>query len=383
MLIDWFTVGAQALNFLVLVWLLRHFLYRPILKAVEAREARIAKELADAAASKAETAKQSTELGEKIRVFDQERAGLLSKATDEAKVERLRLIGEAQKAADVVSVKRNEAMKSEARSLNQAIGRRTQQEVFAVARRALTDLATTSLEERIGEVFTRRLRTMDGQAKALLGEALKTASVPSLVRSAFDLPPEQRAAIQNAVNETFSADIRLRFETAPDVIGGIELVANGQRVAWSIANYLGSLERDVSELMKKTDKPATKAEPKPEADVEAKSESKVEAKTEATVEPGPKAKVEAKVAAKVEPEPTAKVEPEPKTKVELSPEAKVEPELAAKGGPEPKAMVEPNREVKTEAEPKDEVKPKSEANVKPQPAVKPPPDTLKSEATSQ
>jgi len=150
MLIDWFTVGAQALNFLVLVWLLRHFLYKPILKAIDAREARIANQLADAAASKAESAKQGAELGEKTRAFDQERAGLLSKATDEANVERFRLISEAKKAADVLSAKRNEAMKSEAQSLNQAIGRRTQQEVFAVARKALTDLATTSLEERMG-----------------------------------------------------------------------------------------------------------------------------------------------------------------------------------------------------------------------------------------
>jgi F-type H+-transporting ATPase subunit b len=38
MLIDWFTVGAQAVNFLILVWLLKRFLYRPVLAAVDARE---------------------------------------------------------------------------------------------------------------------------------------------------------------------------------------------------------------------------------------------------------------------------------------------------------------------------------------------------------
>ena len=27
MLIDWFTVGAQALNFLILVWLMKRYLY--------------------------------------------------------------------------------------------------------------------------------------------------------------------------------------------------------------------------------------------------------------------------------------------------------------------------------------------------------------------
>ena len=52
MLIDWFTVGAQALNFLILVWLLKHFLYKPILNAIDAREKRIAAELADADAKK-------------------------------------------------------------------------------------------------------------------------------------------------------------------------------------------------------------------------------------------------------------------------------------------------------------------------------------------
>jgi F-type H+-transporting ATPase subunit b len=136
--------------------------------------------------------------------------------------------------------------------------------VFAIARKALTDLATTSLEERLGEVFTRHLRELDGKAKVGLGEALKTASDPALVRSAFDLPPEQRSAIQNALNETFSAEIRVRFETAPDLVSGIELTANGQKVGWSIADYLTSLEKGVDELLKVKDKSEAKAEPKPE-----------------------------------------------------------------------------------------------------------------------
>jgi len=45
MLIDWFTVGAQIVNFLILVWLLQHFLYKPILNAIDAREKRIAANL--------------------------------------------------------------------------------------------------------------------------------------------------------------------------------------------------------------------------------------------------------------------------------------------------------------------------------------------------
>ena len=255
MLIDWFTVGAQALNFLILVWLLKCFLYKPILHAIDEREKHIAAELADADAKKAEAQKERDEFAHKNEEFDQQRAALLTKATDEAKAERLRLLDEARKAADAFSAKRQETLQSDAKNLNQAISRRTQQEVFAIAHKTLTDLAGTSLEERMGEVFTNRLREMNGEAKKGLGEALKTASAPALVRSAFDLPEEQRAAIQKALNETFSVDIHVGFETAPDLISGIELTTNGQKVAWSIADYLASLEKGVGELLKAKDKP--------------------------------------------------------------------------------------------------------------------------------
>jgi F-type H+-transporting ATPase subunit b len=169
-----------------------------------------------------------------------------------------------------LSAKRLDALRNDAHHLNQAITRRTQQEVFAIARKTLTDLATTSLEERMGEVFTRRLREMDGQTKKGLANALRTASAPAIVRSAFDMPVEQRATIQNALNETFSADIHVRFETAPDLVSGIELATNGHKVAWSIADYLASLEKGVGDLL---DAPVI-SEPSPEITTEPQAVSK-------------------------------------------------------------------------------------------------------------
>jgi F-type H+-transporting ATPase subunit b len=295
-LIDWFTVGAQALNFLILVWLLRRFLYKPILHAIDAREKRIAAELADADAKKAEAQRERDEFQHKNEEFDQQRAALLRQATDEARAERRRLLDEARQAADALSAKRQETLRNDARNLNQAISRRAQEEVFAIARKALTDLATVSLEERLGEVFTRRLREVDGRAKAGLAEALKTASEPALVRSAFELPAEQRGAIQNALNETFSAEIRVRFETAPDLISGIELTANGRKVAWSIADYLESLQNGVAELLKERDKPDAKAEARPDA----KAEAEPDAKAVPKAEPKPEAKPDAEAVTKPE-----------------------------------------------------------------------------------
>jgi F-type H+-transporting ATPase subunit b len=339
MLIDWFTVGAQALNFLILVWLMKHFLYKPILNAIDAREKLITTELADAAAKKAEAQKEHEEFQHKNEEFDQQRAALLSKATDEATDERHRLLDEARKATDALRAKRQEALRNDAHNLSQAISRWTQQEVFAITRKALTDLATTSLEERLGEVFTRRLREMDGKAKEGLGQALKTASDAAIVRSAFDLPAEQRAAIQNALNETFSADIHLRFETAPDLVSGIELTTNGQKVAWSIADYLASMERGVGELLKEQDKPVPKTEPLPEAKPEPKPEPKSVPKPDPKAEPKPEAEAPPKpvstVAAKPEAEAEPKVESKPEIKVETKPEAESapKPEAEAKAAP--------------------------------------------------
>ena len=107
-------------------------------------------------------------------------------------------------------------------------------------------------------MFMPACEEMDGQAKAGLAEALQTASAPALVRARWICLRSMRTAIQNAINETFSADIHVRFETAPDLIGGIELTTNGQKVAWSIADYLTSLEKGVDDLLKENDIPEAK-----------------------------------------------------------------------------------------------------------------------------
>ncbi|MGA7275416.1 MAG: hypothetical protein WBX14_11280, partial [Candidatus Udaeobacter sp.] len=56
----------------------------------------------------------------------------------------------------------------------------------------------------------------------------------------------------------FSAEINVRFETAPEVVSGIELTANGQKVAWSISDYLASLENGVDDLLKAKDESASR-----------------------------------------------------------------------------------------------------------------------------
>ncbi|WP_295389724.1 F0F1 ATP synthase subunit B [uncultured Thiodictyon sp.] len=256
MLIDWFTVGAQAINFLVLVWLLKRFLYQPILHAIDERERRIAAELADAAAKQAAAQTERESFEHKNQAFDEQRATLFSQAVDEAKTERQRLLGEARQAADALAAQRAESLRSEAKQLNQAILLRTQHEVFLIARKALSDLAGADLEERMVQRFISRLSAMDVAALSVFADALTTASDPACIRSAFELRESARAALTQAIHSTFGVPPKIRFETTPELLGGIELTANGQKIAWDIADYLASLEQGVGELLNAKGQPA-------------------------------------------------------------------------------------------------------------------------------
>ena len=250
MLIDWFTVGAQALNFLVLVWLLKHFLYKPILDAIDARAKGIAATLADADAKTKEAQKQHDDFEGKNKAFDEQRAALLRKATDEARTEHDRLIDEAHKEADGLRAAQAAALKSDLATAEQGNHPNRLREVFAIARKTLADLATASLEERVGAVFTLRLGEMDGKAKRNSGCGAeefrrigRSAEAPSTCPRTRGPPFRMRST------KLSPADIRVRFEAAPDRICGIELTANGQKVGWSIAEYLTSLDQKVGALL--------------------------------------------------------------------------------------------------------------------------------------
>jgi F-type H+-transporting ATPase subunit b len=251
-LIDWFTVGAQLLNFLILVWLLKRFLYKPILDAIDAREKHIAAEISGAAAEKLAAGKERDDLRNKNQAFDEQRGALLGDAAKQAGDERARLLAQAHKEADDFRLKSEDAIRSGQKRLADAITRLTKEEVFGIARKALGDLASATLEERMADVFIRRLRALDEKAKEPLARAAKASSEPTVVRSTFDMPAEERAAIQRAFSESLGAEIRIDFETAPDAVCGIELTAGGQKLAWSIDEYLAGLEQKVASLAAET-----------------------------------------------------------------------------------------------------------------------------------
>jgi F-type H+-transporting ATPase subunit b len=254
MLIDWFTVCAQAINFLILVWLLKRLLYKPVLAAIDAREKKIAAQLADAAATKERAQTEREEFRHRNESFDQERETLLRKAANEATAERLRLMESARQDSQQLRTKLAEALATERAELNLRFLTQTQEELFALAGKVLADLAGVGLEDRMIEVFVARVRELrQHQPQTTTAPAVTTAPGPdaqnALVRSAFELSAAGRADIALAVRECFGPNVNLRYESSPGLVCGVELTVEGVKFAWSIGDYLTALSRHVAELI--------------------------------------------------------------------------------------------------------------------------------------
>ena len=249
MLIDWFTVGAQVVNFAVLVWLMKRFLYAPVQAAIAAREKRIADELAGADRQRAETAAAGAALAERSATFDRERDALMATARAGAQAESARLVEAARVAADALSARRRERLAADSDELVDTLRRRTLEGVFAIARKTLGDLASTSLEASACDVFTGRIRALDGAERSAFAAALGGAAGVGLVRTAFELPEPQRASIRRSVDEAFAVTSTLTFEAAPALVCGIELAASGRKISWNVADELSALQQGVAGLL--------------------------------------------------------------------------------------------------------------------------------------
>jgi len=249
MLIDWFTVGAQVINFLILVWLLKRFLYKPVLAAIEEREKRIAAQLEDAEKRKADALNEQADFRQKNDDFDKQRATLLLEATKAAEAERAKLLTAARMEAEGLRTQLQKTISAERDNMSRKIATLTQQEVFSIARKVLGDLADVSLESRMADVFIHRLRDIDEPHRNELNGWLGGSSSQAVVRSAFEMAQPQKAAIEEAVKSLSKENAGIDFEVRPDLVGGIELAANGHKIEWSIAAYLTTLHDSIGALL--------------------------------------------------------------------------------------------------------------------------------------
>jgi F-type H+-transporting ATPase subunit b len=250
-LIDWFTVIAQIVNFLILIALLKVFLYGRIVRAMDEREQKIASRLEEAEKKREEAEHEAESYRQKNRELDEERQGMLSQAKEDAEARRKTLIQQARQEVEDLEQKWQEAVDRERASFIQSLRQMATGAVYAIARRALKDVANADLEGSAMEVFLDRIRKMKQSDRKELVHAIQTADRHVIVRSSFEIPTKMRQRMTRGIHEHIADGIDVAYETGPEMVLGIELLSPGRKIAWSLEDYLQTLESEAREALEK------------------------------------------------------------------------------------------------------------------------------------
>lgn len=247
MTVDWLTVAAQALNFLVLVYLLKRFLYGPVVRAMARRDEAFAERLRQAREQQEAAEAEARGHREAREALEAQRERLLARARDEADDLRRTLDKALREEVDQARVRWRRELEREQTAFLRDVRRQTAEHVELVARRALGTLASTELEVEIARVLIGRLAELDEDRRQVLAAA--GAGVPVRVRSAFELPAPVRRSLTAALHEALGREVEVVYERAADVVCGVEIRAGGQSLGWSLESYLDGLERALADRL--------------------------------------------------------------------------------------------------------------------------------------
>jgi len=245
--IDWFTFAAQIINFALLVYLLHRFLYGPITRAMTKREDGIAARLQLAEQQEQDAIAESDRYRGLSEELEHQRSVLFDQARADSEETRKSLVADAR--TEIQSRRDDwlESLQREQRALINLVRQRASQQVVAVSRGALSQLADVELEEQTLATFLRRLDHLpQNETDDLTAEAANNDHAKIL--TAFDVAPPWQHQIRNALNERFGLN-QVNFVTAPDLICGVELRVGSCKIGWSMEEYLESLTDELQGLM--------------------------------------------------------------------------------------------------------------------------------------
>lgn len=241
--INWFTVIAQIINFLILVWLLKRFLYQPVLNAIDQREKKIASQLADAATKKVEAENEQNMFRQKNEVFDKERVAKMNEAREEVNSEKQRLFEEVRKESTALRSKYEDSLKQQEQEISDSLKRRTKDEVFAIAQKTLADLANANLEEQAIKVFIKKIQELNDDDNEKLKNAFDNDKAIT-IKSAFELSANPKQELENAIEKITGHQNTFEYLSEPELVSGIEINTENYQLAWNIESYLDSLKKN-------------------------------------------------------------------------------------------------------------------------------------------
>jgi F-type H+-transporting ATPase subunit b len=238
--IDWWTLALQAINFLILIWLLGHFLYRPIADIV-ARRQEAAQALMDEAASLREKAEADRKaIAQDRQDIAAERTRLLAAARADAGEENKRLVAAAEAEAEKI----RHAAEADAARLddahNRALHARAEELAVTVASRLLERLPPRDAQGAFLDGLVASLKTMAPAARAALNSGQDI-----VILTASPLDDAAQARIGTELEAALGTGLKLTFRTDPAVIAGIELESADLRLCNSWREDLARIREEL------------------------------------------------------------------------------------------------------------------------------------------
>ncbi len=241
MSVDWITVAAQIGNFLVLVWLLKRFLYRPVLDGIDAREAEISQRMGEADRVREAAESEKAEFAQRLASLEADQSGVLETIRSEAESARRQMIAEAREQLHAERMAALLERQAQARQFAATLQKSGAQALLVLLRKALGDLADQSLEDQIVMQAARQI--------AASGQALRAAAATAhaaVVSTRGTLSDVARTKLTHQAADQLPG-VALQFTTDPAQSPGLVMRVGGAQVSWTLDSYVESLSQMVEE----------------------------------------------------------------------------------------------------------------------------------------
>jgi len=228
MSISWWTLALQAINFLVLVWLLQHFLYKPVLAVIAKRKQLVEEAFTDAATAKDAAAVEQQKYEEGQRQLTQARQELLRKTHAELDAERVRVLEAARKEAAALLDGARTQLDAERRAALADLRTQIAEVAMTMATGVLQQVTTAAaaqalLHDGLLAEVSSQLQQLPAGEKAALQRELASADSGMSVVTAVALDAAQQQRWRRMLEERLNFAGEPQFVVEPALVGGAEL----------------------------------------------------------------------------------------------------------------------------------------------------------------
>ena len=260
MLIDWFTVGAQLINFTILVWLLKRLLYRRILKAMDERQAAILAEAEEAEAHKKRAESEAEVYSSRLASFESEYATRMKEAEQEVSAFRTRQLSEARTEIREQRSEWIQALERQKREFTNELRLLVGDQICETSRKLLSELADAPLEQQVLKHFAASLGTDPDKRKTLTD----AAGDDVVFETTFPVDDETEALVRKSLAAHLPPDCKVHFEQSEeDTTFGVVVRTGSHRIEWNLDSYAQQLAKNVEIALAAEDTRQIPSEPSP------------------------------------------------------------------------------------------------------------------------